>query len=78
MAWTIAVARPGQDRSLTRIFQVLSVAIARSARARIADKGISTCQATGATTAGAESARPAQPLRGNRPFRAPLRGYLFH
>ncbi len=35
MACTIAVARRGQQRSLTRIFQVLRVAIARSPRARI-------------------------------------------
>ncbi len=34
MACTIAVARRGQQRSLTRIFQVLSVTIARSAQAR--------------------------------------------
>ena len=35
MACTIAVARRGQQRSLIRIFQVLSVAMARSHRARI-------------------------------------------
>lgn len=35
MARTIAVARRGQQRSLTRIFQVLSVATARSPRGRI-------------------------------------------
>ncbi|ODB80636.1 hypothetical protein A8711_18815 [Micromonospora sp. II] len=35
MAWTIGVARRGQQRSLFRIFQVLRVAIARSPRARI-------------------------------------------
>lgn len=35
MACTIAVARRGQQRSLARVFQVLSVAIARSPRARI-------------------------------------------
>jgi integrase-like protein len=35
MACAIAVARSGQQRSLTRTFQVLSVAIARSPRARI-------------------------------------------
>jgi hypothetical protein len=35
MACTIAVARRGQQRSLIRSFQVLSVAMARSPRARI-------------------------------------------
>lgn len=35
MAWTIGVARRGQQRSLVRIFHVLSVETARSPRARI-------------------------------------------
>lgn len=35
MACTIAVARRGQQRSLARIFQVLSMAMARWPRARI-------------------------------------------
>lgn len=35
MACTIAVARRGQQRRMARIFQFLSVALARSPRARI-------------------------------------------
>lgn len=35
MAWTIAVARRGQQRGLVKTFQVFNVATARSPRARI-------------------------------------------